>query len=71
LEFAVKEFLQAKFDEPENSSKINNIIGFYRGIIEFNNGYWPRTNILKIGKLICLQTPTVFCIYGGIISLSY
>ena len=45
-----KEYVKAKFEELETNSKIKNIRGFYSGIIDFKEGYQPRTNIVKEEK---------------------
>ena len=45
-----KEYLQAKIDELETNSKINNIRDLYRGINYIKKGYHPRTNMLKDEK---------------------
>jgi len=45
-----REYLEAKIDELETSSKIKNIRNLYRGIGDFEKGYQPRTNIVKDGK---------------------
>jgi hypothetical protein len=42
-----KEYLRAKFDEIETNNKMKNIRNLYRGIIDFKEGYQPRTNIVK------------------------
>jgi len=45
-----KVYLIAKIEELETNSKINNIGDLYRGINDFNNGYQPRTIIVKDEK---------------------
>jgi hypothetical protein len=45
-----KEYMKAKIDELETNSNIKNIRDLYRGIIDFKEGYQPRTNILKDEK---------------------
>ena len=45
-----KEYLEAKIDELEANSKINNIRYLYRGINDFKKGYQPRTCIVKDEK---------------------
>jgi len=65
-----KEFLKAKIDELETNGKVQNIRDLYRGINDSQKGYQPRTNIAKDEKGDCLQTPTVFWLGGGTISLS-
>jgi len=42
-----KAYLKAKIQELETNSKIKNIRDLYRSIIDFNNGYQPRINIVK------------------------
>ena len=46
-----KEYLRAKIEELEANSKINNIRDLYRGINDFNKGYQPRCNIVKMRKV--------------------
>jgi hypothetical protein len=58
-------------DELENNSMIKKISNFYRGIHDFKKGYQPRTNTVKMKRVICLQSPIVFRLIGGNISLSY
>jgi hypothetical protein len=48
---ADKEYLIAKIDELETYSKIKNIRDWYRSISDFKNGYQPRSNIVKNGKV--------------------
>jgi len=43
----------------------------YRGISNFKKGYHPRTNIAKMGKVILLQTRTIFWLGRGTISPSF
>ena len=43
----------------------------YRGRNDFKKGYQPRINIVKDGRVIWLQIPTVFWLGGGTISVSY
>jgi hypothetical protein len=43
----------------------------YKDINDFKKGYQPRTNVIRIRRVIWLQTPTVFWLGGGIISFSY
>jgi flagellar basal body rod protein FlgC len=45
-----KEYLRAKFDEPETHSKIKNIRDCYSDINDFKKCYHPRTNIVKHEK---------------------
>ena len=45
-----KENLKAKNEELQTNSKIRSIRGLYRGIIDFKNGYQPRTDIVKDEK---------------------
>ena len=44
------EYLKVKIDELEINSRIKYIIDLYRGIIDFKNGYQPRTNIVRDEK---------------------
>jgi len=46
----MKEYLKAKNEKLENNSKIKNIRDLYRGIIDFKNGYQPRTDTVKDEK---------------------
>jgi len=55
-----KEYLKAKIDELETNSKIKNIRGLYRGIINFKKGYQPRTVKVEDEKVIWSQTLTIF-----------
>ena len=55
-----KEYQKAKIEEPETNNKIKNIRDLYRSIIDFKKGYQPRTNIVRMSRVIWLQTPTVF-----------
>jgi len=43
----MKAYLEAKIEELETNSKINNIRDLYRGINDFKKGYQPRTLIVK------------------------
>jgi len=51
---------KAKIEEFETNSKIKIIRDFYRGINDFKKGYQPRTNTVKMTKVIWFQTPTAF-----------
>jgi hypothetical protein len=66
-----KEYLKAKIDELETNSKSKNITDVYRGINKFKKGYNPRTNIVKMRRVIWLETSTVFRLGGGTISHSF
>ena len=66
-----KAYLKAKIEDLETNSEIKNIRDMYRGIIDFKNGYQPRTNIVKMRQVILSQDPTVFWLRGGNISPSY
>ena len=66
-----KEYLKAKIEKLETNSKIQNIRDLYRGTNDFEKGYKPRCNIVKMRKVIWLQTPTVLWLGGGNISPSY
>ena len=46
----IKIYLKAKTDELATNSKIKNIRGFYRDIIDFKKVYQPRTNIVRYEK---------------------
>jgi hypothetical protein len=52
--------LKGKIDEIEIKRKIKNISDLYRDIIDFKKGYQPRTNIVKMRRVIWLQTATIF-----------
>jgi len=45
-----KEYLKAKIDELETSSKIKHIRDLHRGINDFKKGYQPRTSNVKDEK---------------------
>jgi hypothetical protein len=45
-----KAYLEAKIEELETNSKINNIRDLYRDINDFKKGYKPRTVIIKDEK---------------------
>ena len=62
-----EEYLKAKIDDLETSSKNNNTRDLYRYINYFNT----RNNMVKDEKVICLQTAIVFWVGGGNIFLSY
>jgi hypothetical protein len=62
--------VKAKIDERETDRKIINIRDVFRDINDFKKGYQPRTIIVKMRRVICLQTPTLFWLCGGIISLN-
>jgi hypothetical protein len=51
-----REYLEDNIDEVETSSK-NKYIG---DINEFKKGYQPRSNLVKMRMVICLQIPTEF-----------
>ena len=42
--------MRAKIEELESNSKIKNIKDLYRGINDFQKGYQPRCNIVKVEK---------------------
>jgi hypothetical protein len=64
-----REHPKAKIEEIETNSKIKYIRNMYRGISDFKKCYQPRTNIVE--DEIWLQSPTVFWLGGGTMSLSY
>ena len=66
-----KENLKAEIDEPETTSKIENIRDFHKGISALKKVYKPRTNTVKDKKGGWLQIPRVFCLGGQTISISY
>ena len=66
-----KAYLKAKIEVLDTNSKIKNIRDSYRVIIDFKKGYQPRTNIANISRVISLQTPTLFWLGGGTISLRF
>jgi hypothetical protein len=45
-----KEYLKAKINELETTSKNKNITDLYRGINEFKSGYQPRINVVQAEK---------------------
>jgi hypothetical protein len=45
-----KEYVKAKVDELETSSKIKHMRDLYRGISDFKKVYQPRTNRVKNGN---------------------
>jgi len=49
---------------------MKNIIELYREVRDIKKGYQPRTNKVKDEKGDLSQTPTVFWLGGGNISLS-
>jgi hypothetical protein len=66
-----KGYLKAKIEELETNSKIKNIRDFYSGIVDFKKGYQPRTNIVRMRRVIWLHPPTVLWLGEGSSSLSY
>lgn len=54
-----REYLEGKINE-ETNNKNNNIRDMCRDINEIKKGYEPRTNIVRMRWLMCLQTPTIF-----------
>jgi len=63
--------MKAKIEELETKNKTKNIRELYRGINHFKKGYQPRTNIVKDEKGDRVtQTPTIFWLGGGNISLN-
>ena len=63
--------MKANIDQLETNSIIKNIRASNRGINDYKKGYRPGTNIVKNEKGDLLQTPTLFWLGGGTISLSY
>jgi hypothetical protein len=55
-----REYLEDNIDEVETSSKNKYIGDMYRDINEFKKGYQPRSNLVKMRMVICLQIPTEF-----------
>ena len=53
------------------NSKLQNTRYCYKSISDFKKGYYPKPNIVKDEKGDLVNTPTVFCLGGGTISLSY
>jgi len=53
------------------NSMTKNIRDLYRGISDFKKGCQPRTDVVTMRGVICLQTPRVFWPGGRNISLSY
>jgi hypothetical protein len=66
-----RKYLKAKINEIETNSKNKNISALYRGINDYKNGYQPRTNIVRMKRVIWLQTATVYWLGEEIISRSY
>jgi hypothetical protein len=54
-----REYLKDKINELEPNSK-NKIRDLYRGISEFNEGYQPRTNLIKDEGATYLRILTKF-----------
>jgi len=65
-----KVYLKTKVDEFETNNKIKTIRELYRGVIDFKKSYQTRTNVVKMGRVIWLQTPTEFWLGARNISLS-
>jgi hypothetical protein len=59
-----KEYLKAKRDELKTNSKTKHR-DLYRGISDFKSVYQSRTNIVRDGRVNCLQISTVFWLGGG------
>jgi len=38
-------------------------------VSDYKKGYQPRTNLVKIRRAICLETPKLYCPGGGTISV--
>jgi len=55
-----KECLKSKIEEHEPNSKIKNNRTLYRRVSDYKEGYQPRTNLVKIRMVICLQTPKAY-----------
>ena len=66
-----KEYLKAKIDELETNSKTKNIRDLFSGVIDFKNGYQPRTNIVKDEKGDLVTDSNSFCLCTGNTSLSF
>ena len=66
-----KKHLKAKFYELETDSKIKNITGLYRVISDFKMGYQLILIQQTMRSVIWLQTPIIFRLGRGVISLSY
>ena len=49
-----KAYLKVKIDELATYSKIKNIMDLLRGISDFMKGYQPRTNIVKMRRVVWL-----------------
>ena len=63
--------MEAKIEELETNSKINNIRDLYSGINDVKKGYQPRTGIVKDEKGDLFADPTALWRGGGTISLRY
>jgi hypothetical protein len=66
-----KEYLKTEINELEANSKFKNMRNLFRGISDFKMDFQPRTNIVKDEKSNLVTDPTVFCLGGGDISISY
>jgi hypothetical protein len=65
-----KKYLKAKNDELETNSKLKNIRDLHRIISDFEKVTSLELIQQRIRRVIWLQTPTVFLLGGGTISLS-
>jgi hypothetical protein len=55
-----REYLKDKINELAMNRKNKNIRDLYRGINEFKISYQPRSNLVKMSIVICLQFPTTY-----------
>jgi hypothetical protein len=59
-----KAYLKDKMNTLVTNTKETSISNLYRGINQFKKDYQPRTNFVKITKVICLQISEKFGIGG-------
>ena len=63
--------MKAKIDDLEIKSKFKDIIDFYTGFSDFKKVYHPRTNIVRMSRVIWKATDSHrIWLDGGTISLS-
>jgi len=66
-----KEYLKAKIDQLDSSSKTKNNTNLYRDINNFKKLYQPRINIVKDEKGDLVTDSHIILLGGGAISLTY
>jgi len=69
--FRIKRRNMWKLNWMNFNSRTKNIRDLYRGISDFKKGCQPRTDVVTMRGVICLQTPTVFRPGGRNFSFSY